>query len=115
VIARCIYYERYDRLLVDVRSQMKLETIYRDDSPRRVLRALKENRVLGVVADQDVDTVEGVFVDFFGQPAYTPAAPARLAAATGAALIPCFIIREGMYHRIVIEPPVLLEETGERA
>src|SRR3989338_3579098 len=69
VLARKIYVEQYDRMLVRLRAKMKLETIYRDNSAREVLRALKQNRVLGVVADQDVGTIDGVFVDFFGKPA----------------------------------------------
>ena len=113
VIARRIYYGPYDRMLVELRSKMGLKTIYRDESPREALKALKENRVLGIVADQDVQTVDGVFVDFFGRPAFTPSAPARLALRTGAPIIPCMIVREGLRHRIVIEPPVELSRSGD--
>lgn len=114
VVARRIYYEPYDRELVAVRAKMRLETIYRDESPRRILRALRDNRVLGIVPDQDVDTVEGVFVDFFGRPAYTPTAPVRFAAASGAPLVPCFLIREEGRYRIAIEPPIELVRTGDK-
>ncbi len=114
VVARRIYYEPYDRALVDVRAKMRLETLYRDDSPRRILRALRDNRVLGIVPDQDVDTVDGVFVDFFGRPAFTPIAPVRFAMASGAPLVPCFLIRENGRYHIAIEPPIQLIETGDR-
>ncbi len=114
VVARRIYYEKYDRLLVATRAKMKLETIYRDESPRRLLKALRENRVLGIVPDQDVDTVEGVFVDFFGKPAYTPSAPVRFSMASGAPLVPCFLIREGKRYRIVIESPIQIQDTGDK-
>ena len=114
VIARRIYYEPYNRKLVEVRSKMKLETIYRDESARKVLRALKKNRVVGMVPDQDVATVDGVFVDFFGRPAYTPIAPVRFAMASGAPLVPCFLIRENGQYSIVIEPPIELTDTGDK-
>ena len=114
VVARRIYYEKYDRLLVATRAKMKLETIYRDESPRRILKALHDNRVLGIVPDQDVDTVDGVFVDFFGKPAFTPSAPVRFAMTSGAPLVPCFLIREGKRYRIVIEPPILIQDTGDK-
>ncbi len=115
VVARRIYYEKYDKLLVATRAKMKLETIYRDESPRRILKALRDNRVLGIVPDQDVETVEGVFVDFFGRPAYTPTAPVRFAMASGAPLVPCFLIREGKKYRIKIEPPIQFQDTGDKA
>jgi len=114
VVGRRIYYDKYDKLLVATRAKMKLETIYRDESPRRILKALRDNRVLGIVPDQDVDTVDGVFVDFFGRPAYTPSAPVRFAMASGAPLVPCFLIREEKKYRIVIEPPIQLEDTGDK-
>ncbi len=114
VIAKKIYYEKYNELLMGVRRKMKVRTIYRDDSPRKMLQALRENGILGFVADQDVDTVDGVFVDFFGKPAYTPIAPVRFAMATGAPIIPAFIIREGLKHRLIAEPPIELTVTGNK-
>lgn len=114
VIARRLYLKGYDRRLVRLRASLGLETLYRDGPVREVLGALKRNRVVGFVADQDVEAVDGVFVDFFGKPAFTPSAPVRLALKTGAPLIPLFIIREGRRHRIVIEPPVELSETGDK-
>ncbi|SHF68219.1 phosphatidylinositol mannoside acyltransferase [Streptoalloteichus hindustanus] len=49
-------------------------------------RRLRENRVVCLLADRDL-AGDGVEVSFFGEPAHLPAGPARLAAATGAALI----------------------------
>ncbi len=114
VVARKIYYDKYNELLVGVRSKMKLKTLYRDDSPREILKALKENRVVGIVADQDVSSVDGVHVNFFGKPAYTPTAPVRLAMKLGVPVIPCMIIREeGFRHKIIIEPALDLQQTGD--
>jgi len=114
VIARRIYFDRYDRFISTLRRGIKVGVIYRDESPKKILRVLKRNEMLGVLADQDVDSVDGVFVDFFGQPAYTPKSPVTLALASGAALVPCFIIREKNYHRLIIEDPVELEEKSDR-
>ena len=114
VIARKIYYEKYNQLVLQVREKMKVRTIYRDQSPREMLRTLKNNSILGFVVDQDVDSVEGIFVNFFGKPAYTPAAPVRFAMASGAPILPSFLIREGLRHRLVIEKPVELEFTGDK-
>lgn len=113
-IVRKIYYERYNRLLMEVREKVGVKTIYRDESPREMLKVLKNNGILVFAADQDVDAVDGVFVNFFGHAAYTPVAPVRFAMATGAPIIPAFIIREGLRHRAVIEQPIELHFTGNK-
>lgn len=114
VIAKKIYYDRYNELLMAPRRRMGVKTIYRDDSPRKMLEVLRRNEVLGFVADQDVESVDGVFVDFFGKPAHTPVAPVRFAMATGAPIVPVFIVREGFRHRAIVEKPVELTVTGDK-
>ncbi|MDO8536429.1 MAG: lysophospholipid acyltransferase family protein [Candidatus Omnitrophota bacterium] len=114
-IGRKIYFYKYDNFLNDLRKSHDVNVIYRDDSPRKMLKTLKDNKILGIVADQDVDSVDGVFVNFFGKPAYTPSGPAALARASGAEMIPCFVIRRGRGHVLKIEEPVKLVDTGDRA
>ena len=113
-IGRKIYFHKYDNWLNYLRRAQDINVIYRDDSPRKMLKVLKDNKILGIVADQDVDSVEGVFVNFFGMSAYTPVGPVVLARATGASLIPTFMIREGACHRFVIEKPIELVNTGNK-
>lgn len=114
VIARRLRFEKYDRLLNRLRASKHVDIIYRDESPKKILRTLKKGGMIGVLADQDVDSVEGVFVDFFGKLAYTPIAPVSLAMATGAAMLPCFLVREGKKRAFVVEDPVELEVTGNK-
>jgi KDO2-lipid IV(A) lauroyltransferase len=113
-IGRKIYFYKYDDFLNRLRKSHDVNVIYRDDSPRKMLKTLKDNRILGIVADQDVDSVDGVFVDFFGIPAYTPIGPAVLAKASGAMMIPCFVIRRRRGHVLKIEEPVKLVDTGDK-
>ncbi len=113
-IGRKIYYEKYNQLLIEAREKVGVKTIYRDESPREMLKVLKNNSVLVFAADQDVDTVDGVFVEFFGRPAYTPVAPVRFAMASEAPIMPAFIIRQGLRHRIIIEKPIELQVTGNK-
>ncbi len=113
-IGRKIYFYKYDNFLNNLRKSHDVNVIYRDDSPRKMLKVLKENRILGIVADQDVDSVEGVFVNFFGRPAYTPAGPAALARASGATMIPCFVIRQRRGHVLKIEEPIKLVDTQDK-
>jgi KDO2-lipid IV(A) lauroyltransferase len=114
VIGRRIYFEKYDAYLNRLRGHHDIEVIYRDDSPKKILRVLKANGIIGILADQDVDSVDGVFVDFFGRRAYTPSGPVALARSSGAVLIPGFIIRENEGHRLVLEDPLKLVDTGDK-
>ena len=113
-VGRRIYFDKYDKYLNYLRKTHDVNVIYRDDSPRKILKVLKENRIVGIVADQDVDSVDGVFVDFFGVPAYTPSGPAVLAMASGAPLVPVFIVRNNGTHTLYIEEPIELADTGDR-
>ncbi len=113
VVARKVYFEKYERLLSRLRRSKGFRIFYRDESPKHILKALKNNEVVGILADQDVRKLDGVFVDFFGTHAYTPTAPVLLATKSGAPLIPSRIIREGRTHRIVIEEPIELRSTGD--
>ena len=95
VLARRIYYEPYNRWIVGLRLSAKVPTLYRNDASREVLKRLRGGEIVGIVPDQDIDSLKGVFVPFFGRPAYTALAPARLALASGAPIIPAFLVRTG--------------------
>jgi len=113
-VGRKIYFHKYDEYLNSLRKIHDVNVIDRGQSPRAFLKILKSNRIVGILADQDVDSVEGVFVNFFGRPAYTPIGPVALAKATGAAIVPAFIIREGLHHRFIVEKPLELVDTGDK-
>ncbi len=81
---------------------------------RKLLRTLASNGIAGILLDQNVALAEGVFVDFFGAPACTNKGPALVAAVSGAAAVPTFILREGEKHRIIIDKEVELINTGNR-
>jgi Kdo2-lipid IVA lauroyltransferase/acyltransferase len=70
------------------RAEGGVRTLWREDpsTARALLRVFKEGRVLGILVDQDT-RVQGVWVPFFGRPAYTPRAPADLALRTGAPIL----------------------------
>ena len=53
-----------------------------------IVRALRSGRPFLMLPDMDFGRKESIFVPFFGVPAATLTAPARLAAATGAQVIP---------------------------
>ncbi len=113
-VGKRIYFHKYDEYLNSLRRHHDVHIVYRDESPRKILKLLKSNNLVGIVADQDVDSVEGVFVNFLGRKAYTPAGPAVLAKATGAPLIPVVMIRDGRRHRLIVNEPIELADTGNK-
>jgi len=113
-IGRRIYFDKYDKYLNWLRRLHDVNVVYRDESPRKMLRILKDNWIVGIVADQDVDSVDGVFVDFFGRKAYTPIGPVVLARASGAVLLPVLILRKNGGHTLMVEEPIELVDTGDK-
>jgi lauroyl/myristoyl acyltransferase len=66
---------------------------------------LRDNWAVCLMAERDL-TRSGVEVDFFGEPTRMPAGPAKLALATGAALLPAHCWFEGDGSRVEIQPPL---------
>jgi phosphatidylinositol dimannoside acyltransferase len=82
------------------------------DVGARVLKALRDNRVVCLLSDRDL-TGDGVEVEFFGERTTLPAGPATLAVRTGAALLPAAVyFEENRGHHTVVRPPLDLARTG---
>ncbi|MCM8775382.1 MAG: lysophospholipid acyltransferase family protein [Candidatus Omnitrophica bacterium] len=119
VLARRIYYDRYDRWILSLRKSIGIPlTIYRDESAKKILTLLRHNQIIGMLPDQDTDSLKGIFVPFFGRPAYTTEAPVRIALATGAPIVTNFLIREkGDRYRVVVRDVIrpVVETTRQEA
>jgi len=113
VLARRLRYPEYESFLISLRGAKGVPTFTRG-SFKEVATLLRANQIIGILPDQDMDSLEGVFVNFFGHPSYTPVGPAALSLLTGAPLLPCFLIREGERFRLVIEPPIPMPQTTDR-
>ncbi|HEY9305102.1 MAG TPA: phosphatidylinositol mannoside acyltransferase [Mycobacterium sp.] len=66
---------------------------------------LRDNKMVCLMAERDL-TRTGVQVDFFGEPTRMPAGSAKLAASTGAALLPVHTWYEPDKTRVQIYPPL---------
>jgi len=116
VIARRIYIEGLNRLLLGLRLSQGMRIIMRSgqESARQMLRSLRNNEILAMLIDQDTD-VPGVFVDFFGCPAWTPSGLAALASRAGAAVVLALDIRQpDGSHRVIIRGPLQLSCSGDK-
>lgn len=95
-----------------MRERMGYHILPRHKAARESFAVLRRGEVLGILCDQNDPT--GVFVPFLGRLAGTTVGPASLALRTGAALLPCFIHREGARHIAEILPEITYEPTGDR-
>lgn len=112
VVGRRIYYEPFNRVIVNLRKSWGVETIFADNSPRELLMILKRKQFLGMLIDQDVDSIDGVFAPFFGRLARTPSSPFRLAISKKATVFMAFLVREGMGYRFILKDIFRMEDKG---
>ena len=94
-----------DRMISKARLQWLPQIVARHNV-RGVIRALKEGEAVWYAVDQNAGRKESVFADFFGIPASTNPATARLARLSGAAVVPFRAVRrdDGKGHDIHLEP-----------
>jgi Kdo2-lipid IVA lauroyltransferase/acyltransferase len=103
-----------DKLLVDMRNNAGYRNIPRGRSAKEILRALKKGALLGVLIDQDIKKLNGVFVDFFGRKAHTPIGPVVLAAKFGIPIIPMFMhLEKDLTYHIQCFDPIPIVHTGD--
>jgi KDO2-lipid IV(A) lauroyltransferase len=113
VMIRPLDNPRIDQIVEHRRRLSGNHLIEKWDGARAVLRALQHNEAVGILIDQNTSLEEGTFVDFFGTPACANTAFAKIAARTGAIVIPGFAVWSGAERRYILRfhPPV--EMTGD--
>jgi Kdo2-lipid IVA lauroyltransferase/acyltransferase len=113
VVVRPLDNPLIDALVERRRALSGNRVIAKSDPARAILRALADNRAVGILVDQNAAQESGAFVDFFGIPASAGTGFAKLAARSGAAVIPGFALWSERERRYVLRflPPV--EITGD--
>jgi Kdo2-lipid IVA lauroyltransferase/acyltransferase len=113
VVARTLDYAPLDKLLTEIRTRTGNEVINKKKGAELIGQMLEEDRVVGILLDQNTNLAEGVYVPFFGITACTNKALAMFALRYDATVLPAFNIRraDGRYE-IIIAPPVTLIKTG---
>ncbi len=115
VIARPLKKNRWvDRMVFEIRKTAGLEVIPVEKASSKVIRALSQNQLVGILIDQRAKRSEGIGVDFFGKKAPTTPALAVLAMRTGAPILPVFMVRDGYRnHRLIFKEALQLIDTGD--
>lgn len=104
VVARPLDNPLLDAWLTAFRTGNGNTIIEKHDAARGMLRALRSGGVLGVLADQHVGPPDGIPAPFFGRPASTTSALARIVDRTEALVLPAAAIRIApARYRLVVE------------
>src|SRR5271157_2434514 len=115
VVVRPLDNPPIDAMVERRRSLSGNRLIYKKDFARSILKALAANEAVGILIDQNATLDSGVFVDFFGVAACAGTGFAKIAAHSGAAVIPGFALWSESEGRYVLRfyPPVPI--TGDAA
>ncbi len=102
-----------DRWINEMREYFGVQIVSSRGAAKRLLRLLRENKMVGILADQRARRREAVWIDFFGHSAPTLPTPAFFALKTGAAVIPVSHRRDGKIHHITAHPAFEITRTGD--
>lgn len=108
VVARALDNPLLDGFVNRIRTCSGNRVIEKRNFARPILRALARNEAVGILIDQNTSAEEGIFVPFFGIPACVDKGFARLAAHSGAAVIPGYALWDEGEKRYVLRfyPPL---------
>ncbi len=86
----------------------------KDDFARGILKAMHRGETVGILMDTNMTPPQGVFVPFFGKPACTAVGLARVAARSGATVLPGFLLWEPREQQYVLHfgEPLEMAQTG---
>ncbi|HKN81970.1 MAG TPA: lysophospholipid acyltransferase family protein [Pyrinomonadaceae bacterium] len=115
-LVRRIDNPRIERLVDSVRTRFGNTTIDKLSAARSMLKILRNGETaLGLLPDLNTLDDEAIFVDFFGVPAATTFAMAKLALRTNTPILPFFApwSEEKGKYLLIVEPPVTFERTDD--
>jgi KDO2-lipid IV(A) lauroyltransferase len=115
VVVRPLDNRRIDQLVARRRRLSGNVLIDKREYARPILQALRDNQAVGILVDQNASPENGVFVDFFGVPACASTGLAKLAAHSGAAVIPGFALWSEREQRYVLRFDAAIDITGDAA
>jgi len=113
VVVRPLDNPLIDRLVERRRTLSGNRLIEKKDFARGILKALAANDAVGILIDQNASLDSGVFVDFFGIPACAGTGFVKLAAHSGAAVIPGFALWSDTERKYVLRFYPRVEMTGD--
>ena len=115
IVMRSLDNPYVDSLLQRYRTMHGNRTVDKGDFVRGLLSAMHAGETVGILMDTNMTPPQGVFVDFFGIPAYTASGLARIALRTDAAVVPAFTVWDSKLRKYILrfDPAVELIRTGD--
>jgi KDO2-lipid IV(A) lauroyltransferase len=115
IVIRRLDNPRVDRLVNTIRCLHGNRVLHKDDFARGLLAAMRRGETVGSLMDTNMTPPQGVFVPYFGRPAYTASGLARVALKTGAAVLPGFMVWEEAEQKYVLHfgDQIPLAATGD--
>jgi KDO2-lipid IV(A) lauroyltransferase len=104
-----------DRRIIEARESygVRLFAPKGGDGSREILEGFKHGRSVSFLNDQKFN--QGIAVPFFGKPAHTAPAFARMAMKVGTIIQPMSVERlPGARFRVTVHEPITLEKTGDK-
>ena len=96
-----------DEILKANRERFNVEMVYKKGAMKGCIKALSQNKVVGILVDQSIRLSQSITVQFFGRPAtHTPLA-SILSRKFGVDLIPAFIsTKDYIHYHVTIYDPI---------
>ena len=113
-VAKPLKNEKINNWILKNREFNGFKVLPRGSSYKTILQFLKQNNSLGMLIDQDT-SIKGVFVDFYGLPAYTPIGASMLALDSDASVITATYVRVGgNKFKLTLGEQMEVIRTGDR-
>jgi KDO2-lipid IV(A) lauroyltransferase len=113
VMARPLDNPLLDRWMTGIRESTGNRVLAKSGTLREVMRALQHNRAVGFLIDHNVISPDRCFIRFLGVEASASAVFAKIAARSGAAVIPGFCVWEAARQRYVLRFYPRVHITGD--
>ncbi|MCA2987216.1 MAG: lysophospholipid acyltransferase family protein [Gemmatimonas sp.] len=104
----------FEAYVTKTRTEAGVLVVHDKDAVRRTPRALRDNRMVALLADHDALGLASTFVPFFGRPAKTPRGPAVFALRFDTPMVFIAIVRQPSGRYAFLVEPVEITPTGDR-
>jgi len=102
------------RLILRLRTRFGASVIDKEDAMPKMMRAMRQGKILGIMLDQSTKSKMGIKLNFFNRAATATPAVALLAIRCKSPVIPIFCIREAYGGlTIIVESPLNLKRTRD--
>jgi Kdo2-lipid IVA lauroyltransferase/acyltransferase len=113
VVTRQIKAKWADKLYTDMLNRFGTGTITKGRVALGIIRALKNEEIVGYVLDQNMQRETGIFVDFFGRKASTIRGIATFSNRYGSPILPAYIVSSPKGHKIFVDKPYIYDSSQE--